>query len=71
MQKSLAGCPTAIKMKVFQVLDWYNSIGKSIGICNEGPQRKCQPKEAMNCISMLSEGIMAYGMTQQAPAVCS
>ncbi|XP_061194923.1 uncharacterized protein LOC133203073 [Saccostrea echinata] len=71
IHKNLMGCPAAVKMKTIRVLDWFNSIGKSIGICNEEPPRKCQPKEAMKCVSMLSEGIMMYGMTEQAPAVCS
>ena len=71
IHKSLSGCPAAIKMKTIQVLDWFNSIGKSMGICNEEPTRKCQPREAMKCVSMLSEGIMRFGMTEQAPAVCS
>lgn len=71
IQKSLSGCPAAIKMKTLHVMDWFNSIGKSVGICNEEPPRKCQPKEAMKCVSMLSEGVMRFGMTKEAPAVCS
>lgn len=71
IQKSLSGCPAAIKMKTLHVMDWFNSIGKSGGICNEEPPRKCQPKEAMKCVSMLSEGVMRFGMTKEAPAVCS
>lgn len=71
IQKSLSGCPASIKMKTLHVIDWFNSIGKSGGICNEEPPRKCQPKEAMKCVSMLSEGVMRFGMTKEAPAVCS
>lgn len=60
-----------MKHKYLRIIDWVSGISESVGVCSMQPPKKCEPKEAVKCISHLGLGVTALNGTKMESCICA